>query len=695
MPPTNHADQKKFPYFNRELSRLAFNGRVMNLARDKSFPILERLRFLAIASANLDEFFEIRVAGLKQQTASGVCEAGFDGLDPREVLQKIRSRANALLRDRQKIFYNEILPQLRKHRIDVTTPDECSKEQQIFIAKFFREKVCPTLTPMAAEPEHPFPFLRNKGVYVALSVAKANAKRAPSELAIVNVPPILPRIINVDTRKNAHTLVFLCDIIKQHAAELFPGYIVRNKALIRVTRNSELYIDEEERKNLLKTIEDELHRKQKGAAVRIETENAISETSLRTLLNALNLESADAYKVENGPLNPMRFWNIYETIDNPKLKFKSFKARIPQELREPDKIFDEIERRDFLLHHPYDSFEPVENFIARAVDDDSVFAIKLTLYRTNGDSKILNSLKAAARKGKQVTVLIELKARGDEEQNIKWARELEEAGAHVVYGIPGLKTHCKICLIVRNNPKGGMKFYAHIGTGNYNSKTAKAYTDLSFLTADKKICDDVAVVFNTLTGKVANPNFKKLIVAPYTFHSKFPQFIRREIQNAKLGKPARIIAKINALLEQSIIDLLYEASRAGVKIDLIVRGICGIVPGVKGLSENISVRSIVGVFLEHSRIYYFENAGNPQIFAGSGDLMRRNMFTRVECIYPIEQPDLKKRIEEEMLATLLKDTAYAEILRANGSYDKIKALTHASKFCAQEKFMQICDEANV
>ena len=683
---------EKNPYFNRELSWLAFNRRVMNLATNPNFPLLEKMRFLAIASSNLDEFFEIRVAGLMQQIVSGVCEADFDGLGPREVLRRIRPQVHAMLADKIRIFYDEIIPELKRNKIFIKTPSQCSKQERDILERHFTENIYPALTPMSVDPAHPFPFLKNKGVYVALTIAKADVKRAPGELAIVHVPPILSRLVNVDARKDHYTLVFLSEIIKHYADSLFPGYRVRNKALIRITRNSDLYIDDEETENLLKTIEDELHRQKKGAAVRLEAETAISETNLRFLLEALDLEPEDVYKIDKGPINTLRLLNVYEMIDRPDLKFPNFKAWTPPQLRDPKRIFEAIENEDILLHHPYDSFDPVENFIDSAVNDESVFAIKLTLYRTNGDSRILNSLKEAALKGKQVTVLVELKARGDEEKNIRWARELEETGVHVVYGIVGLKTHCKTCLIVRNLPGDGMKFYAHIGTGNYNSKTAKIYTDLSFFTADHKICDDVAAVFNTLTGKVADPKFEKLIISPFYFHSKFVSLIRREIENAKKGKPARIIAKTNALVEQSIIDLLYEASQAGVKIDLVVRGICGLVPGIKGLSENIRVRSIVGVYLEHSRIYYFENGGAPLVFAGSGDLMQRNMFRRIECIYPIEQQNLKDRIVNEILASLLSDTMYAEILHLNGAYYRNPDMKEARQFSAQQHFMQISQD---
>lgn len=685
-----HAEPEKYPYFNRELSWLAFNRRVLNLCSNPNFPLLERMRFLSIVSSNLDEFFEIRVAGLVQQIESGVTGADFDGVGPRELIRRIRAQALAMVADKYRVFFSEIKPELSKNGIFIKTPSECSRAERAWLEKYFTDNIYPALTPMAVDPAHPFPFLKNKGMYVMLSIAREDVRRAPAETAIVHVPPILSRIIRVENgRENEYHLLFLSDVIKHFSDRLFPGYKVRNKAIFRLTRNSDLYIDEEETENLLKTIENELHRQKKGAAVRLEAESSMSETNLRLLLGALDLEPEDVYKADQSPMSMLRLWAAYDLIDRRDLKFPAFKPHLPDGFRERQNIFDTIDASDRLLHHPYESFDPVEDFIATAAEDESVFAIKLTLYRTNSDSRILKSLKEAALKGKQVTVLVELKARGDEEKNIRWARELEEMGVHVVYGIVGLKTHCKICLIVRNSGQGGMRLYAHIGTGNYNSKTAKAYTDLSYFTSKREICDEVASVFNTLTGKVAAPSFSRLIVAPFSFHEKFAELIRNEIKNAKAGKPARIIAKTNAIIEQSMIDLFYEASRAGVKVDLIVRGICGLVPGVKGVSENITVRSIVGVYLEHSRIYYFENGGSPLVYAGSGDLMPRNMFRRIECIFPVEDEALKSRIVDEILAGLLRDNMFADLLHSNGAYYKSAEMKAREPFSAQQHFMDL------
>lgn len=684
---------KSYPYFNRELSWLAFNRRVLDLCENSDFPLLEKLRFLSIVSTNLDEFFEIRVAGLFQQIEAGVIGADFDGIGARELLRRIRAQVFGMVADKYRIFTSVLQPKLRDNKIFIKTPEECGRLEKAWLEKYFDDLIYPALTPMAVDPAHPFPLLRNKGIYVMLSIAKSGLRRAPSELAIVHVPPILSRVIRIEKGESQeYHLVFLSELIKHFADKLFPGYKVRNKALFRVTRNSDLYIDEEETANLLKTIENELHRQRKGAAVRLEVESCISEANLRLLMTSLDLEVEDVYKTDKSPLSMHRFSTVYDSIARPDLKFPPFKPYTPPSLQDASKFFENLDQSDFLLHHPYDSFDPVEDFISLAATDPSVFAIKLTLYRINGDSRILESLKEAAKIGKQVTVLVELKARGDEERNIRWARELEEMGVHVVYGIVGLKTHCKICLLVRHTGNNQLKLYAHMGTGNYNSKTAKAYTDLSFFTSNTELCEEVANVFNTLTGKVASPTFEHLIVAPFSFNSRFCELIKSEIENAKAGKPARIIAKTNALLEKSVIDLLYEASQAGVKIDLIVRGICALVPGVKGVSENISVRSIVGVYLEHSRIYYFENGGSPLVFAGSGDLMPRNMFRRIECIFPIYDESIKDRIVNEILQSLLKDNTYANLLHPNGAYYKSPEMKKAEPFGAQQYFMQLSKE---
>lgn len=675
-------------YFNRELSWLAFNRRVLNLCTEPSFPILERMRFLSIVSSNLDEFFEIRVAGLEQQLESGVLDVGFDGLGPREQLRRISVITAAMTVDEYSCWTDNLVPALRKEKIFFKTPRECTAAEKEWLRKYFEDDVYPALTPLAVDPAHPFPHLRNKGLYVLLSIANASVKRAPSDIAIVPVPPILSRVIRMESKNpDEYHLVYLSDTIKYYAEQLFPGYKVRNSAIFRITRNSDLYIDEEETENLLQTIENELHNRRKGAAVRLEIEDCVSDSALKTLVDALDIDESFIYRIPASPLNLARLSVAYDMVDRPDLKFPPYRPSIPAEFKNCDDYFSVIRQKDRLLHHPYESFSPVEEFISKAARDPDVLAIKLTLYRTSQGSPIVKALKEAATNGKQVTVLVELKARFDEENNIQWARELEERGVHVVYGIVGFKTHCKTCLIVRREEGGALRRYVHLGTGNYNSKTAKIYTDLSFFSAREDLSAEVANLFNTLTGKVSEPKFDKLMVAPFCFHSKFLDLVRRETENAKAGKKARIIIKVNSVVEQSSIDALYEASCAGVKIDMIVRGICALVPGVKGMSENISVKSIVGVYLEHSRIYYFENGGSPIVYAGSGDIMTRNMFKRIECLFPIEDPDIKERIVGDILPAMLKDNQFSSVLHPNGAYYKSADMKSAEQFSCQRYFM--------
>ena len=683
-----HKSEATPRYFNRELSWLAFNRRVLNLCTEPTFPVLEQMRFLSIVSSNLDEFFEIRVAGLEQQLESGVLDVGFDGLGPREQLRRISVITAAMTADEYACWTDNLIPALRKNRIFFKTPRECTAAEKEWLKKYFEDDVYPALTPLAVDPAHPFPHLRNKGLYVLLSIADTKIKRAPSDIAIIPVPPILSRVIRMESRNPDEThLVYLSDTIKYYAERLFPGYKVRNSAIFRITRNSDLYIDEEETENLLQTIENELHNRRKGAAVRLEIEDCVSDSALKTLVDALDIDESFIYRIPASPLNLARLAVAYDMIDRPDLKFPPYRPSVPDVFRNCDDYFAAIAKKDILLHHPYESFSPVEEFISRAAKDPDVLAIKLTLYRTSQGSPIVKALKEAATNGKQVTVLVELKARFDEENNIQWARELEERGVHVVYGIVGFKTHCKTCLIVRRESGGALRRYIHLGTGNYNSKTAKIYTDLSFFSAREDLSEEVANLFNTLTGKVSEPKFEKLMVAPFCFHSKFLEIVKRETENARAGKKARIIIKVNSVVEQSSIDALYEASQAGVKIDMIVRGICALVPGVKGLSENITVKSIVGVYLEHSRIYYFENGGDPVVYAGSGDIMTRNMFKRIECLFPIEDPDIKERIVGDILPAMLRDNQFSNILHPNGAYYKTEDMKKSEQFSCQRYFM--------
>ena len=685
--------QENILYLNRELSWMAFNKRVLNLCVEKTFPILEQMRFLSIVSTNLDEFYEIRVAGLLQKSEAPVAASDSpDGMGPRQQLAKIKVLTLAMLAEKNKIWKEHILPELKKNNVLFKEPSACSPAEKAWLKNYFTQNIYPVLTPLAIDPAHPFPHLRNKGMYVFVQLAQEGVRRAPLVPAIIPIPPILPRVIKIESHAaNKDSYVFLSELVKANAGELFKGYKVKSASNFRLTRNSDLYFDEEETENLLSTIEKELHKRKQGAAVRLEVQSDIKDAPLEQLISELAVPRDFVFKIEHNPINMAHLAEAYSRIDRPDLKFAPLKPYLPDAFKKGGDIFEMIRNSDMLFHHPYDSFEPIEYFVESAAKDSDVLAIKMTLYRVNGGSPIIGSLKKAAENGKQVTVLVELKARFDEEKNIEWARQLEEAGVHVVYGIVGLKTHCKICMVVRRE-KRGIRRYAHLGTGNYNSITAKIYTDLSMFTCNPQICGEVADVFNTLTGKSANPKFQKLWVAPFSFMENFLQMVEREIKNAKAGKPARIIIKANAVIEKTAIDALYRASQAGVKIEMIVRGMCSLIPNVKAVSENISVKSIVGVYLEHSRIYYFENGGDYEIYAGSGDLMSRNLFRRIEVIFPVENPEIKVRIKDEILASLIKDNEFSDILHANGAY--YKSPVKGALFSAQRHFSELTEKRN-
>lgn len=644
------------------------------------------MKFLAFVSSNLDEFFEIRVAGLMQQIESGSMECGPDGLDPKEQLRGIQGVVTRLLADQFECWEKHIVPTLNEAGVIFSSYDELTRNEKKWVTQYFEEQIFPVLTPLAIDPAHPFPQLTNKALYILASIDDPKTRIIESMMAIIPVPRILPRVVKIGAarRGNPEVYIFLSDIVQRYAKRLFPGYRVSSAVPFRITRNSDLYIDEEEVKNLLRKIEEELMNVQKGAAVRLEIARGADPILLQALLEALNLQPENAYTID-GPINPLRLMSAYDLIDRPDLKFPSYVPHIPPELQSPEKIFDQIAKQDILLHHPYDSFQPFIDFLNQAACDPRVFAIKQTLYRTSGDSPIVKALMEASRRGKQVTVLVEIKARFDEANNIQWARQLEDVGVHVVYGLVGLKTHCKTCMIVRREGTA-LKRYVHLGTGNYNPKTARLYTDFSLFTARKTITDEVAGLFNTLTGFSLTPVFKKLLVAPFNLHSTIQKHILAEARNAKAGRPARIIAQTNSLVDKATIDNLYHASCAGVKIDLIVRGICNLVPNVKGVSENIRVRSILGRYLEHSRIFYFENSTGtqPHLYLGSADLMPRNFYRRIEAVFPIEAPVHRQRIIR-ILHTYLKDSKNAHLLRANGSYSQPNHSTKdAHPICAQE-----------
>lgn len=685
-PVTPSAEPVKAAYFNRELSWLAFNRRVLEQARNDRHPLLERVKFLAIVSSNLDEFFEIRVSGIIQQVDSGVNEPSFDGLGPKESLRRIHSVVASLVEDQYDCWHNQLMPALAAEDIVFKNAADLTPAELGWVTSYFHEQVYPVLTPLALDQSHPFPQLGNKTLNVIVSLDNPDTEEVERLVAILPVPRILPRLVPVGPSGSGQRFIFLSEIIKLCAGEFFPGYRVNGAHAFRVTRNSDLYIDEEEAENLLKKIEEELRNLRRGAAVRLEIEEGVGDDIFATLCEHLDLSHEYVFRL-GGPLNLLRLMSLAD-IERPDLKYPPFTPVNVSPLRDPSRIFETLRAQDVLLHHPYDSFQPVVDFVEQAARDPQVFAIKQTLYRTSGDSPIVRALIEASKNGKQVTALVELKARFDEANNIQWAKQLEEAGVHVVYGLVGHKTHCKCSLVVRREGKL-LRRYAHLGTGNYNPKTARLYTDLSCFTSREELTADAANLFNTLTGFSREPVFEHLLVAPYNLHQRLQELIRREAANASAGLPARIVAKMNSLVDKATIDNLYAASRAGVKIDIIVRGVCCLVPGVRGLSDNIRVRSIVGRFLEHARAFHFENAaeGEPLILAGSADWMPRNFFRRVEVVYPVLDPALRRWITEELFAMELQDNEYARELRSNGGYLPVPRPADVPAFSAQNYFI--------
>src|SRR5213596_1097162 len=662
-------DPKNF--VNRELSWLEFNRRVLEEAQDPTQPLIERVKFLTIVSSNLDEFFEIRVAGIKQQIESETSDVGPDGLSATELFGRIQKTVRPLVGTQYALWKNELLPELAKNGIYVREIAELSAKRTAWANRYFQQEVFPMLTPLAVDASHPFPHLLNRS-HNLLVRAKTRRRGEPLH-AIVQVPRVVPRLILMPRGKGADEpweYIYLASLIKQHIGELFPGLILDGVHPFRVTRNSDLYIDDEEAENLLRTIEQELRRSRRGNAVRLEVEADCPKDFLELLLRFFDLTEADAYKLD-GPLSMTHLMPLVTNDAFGKLKDRPFQPARDPALPPHVDFFEVLRRQDVLLHHPYDSFDQIVELVEKAATDPQVLAIKITLYRTSGDSAIVEALIDAANAGKQVTAIVELRARFDEATNIQWARRLEEAGAHVIYGVVGLKTHCKALLIVRRDADQ-LRRYVQLGTGNYHPRTARIYTDFSLLTSEPKLTEEVATVFNTLTGLAGYPGLKKLMVAPFDLHSRLIGLIERERDNARAGKPARIVAKLNALVDQQIIEKLYEASCADVTIDLVVRGICCLRPKIPGLSENIRVFSIVGRFLEHSRILYFENAGQREVFLSSADCMPRNFFRRVEIAFPVEQPSLRDEIIDEILPKFVHDRVKARELQPDGSYRRLK-----------------------
>ena len=651
-------------YLNRDTSWLAFNRRVLDEASDEGNPLLERLKFLAISASNLDEFFEVRVAAMMQQIEDGYNEAGPDGLTLTAKRDLLSDLLHEFVDDQYGCWKDRLRPALFESGIRVLSFDELDGEAMRFVNEYCEKELDPLLTPVTVDPAHPFPRVINKALCLGF-LLRRRRRSALTYTGVVSVPRALPRLIRLPS-KGTDDFIFLADLVAHHAVRMYHGYDIVSSAPFRVTRNSNLYLAEEEARSLLESVRTELHNRRKGDAVRLEIEANADPEIIDRLRTVFELDPWQVFPV-NGPVNLSRLFNVYEQVKRPDLKYRTF---VPRELRLTSKskdLFEELRKHDVLLHHPYDSYDAVVSFIESASEDPSVLSIKQTLYRTSEHSLIVPSLIDAASR-KEVTAVVELKARFDEASNIRWARDLEDAGVQVFHGLVGLKTHCKLSLLVRRDPDGVTRSYAHIGTGNYNATTARIYTDLSLFTADPEITRAVHDVFSFLTAYAENPGYDPLLVAPLDLADKCIALIDREAEHARAGREAHIIAKMNALLDKNIIQALYRASQAGVQIDLIVRGICALRPGVRGVSDNIRVRSIVGRFLEHSRIYYFANDGNEEIYIGSADWMPRNLYERVEVLVPLRDEMLRQRVRHEILDAYLADNRKARILLKDATY---------------------------
>ena len=673
-------------YINRELSFLEFNQRVLEQGKDSSIPLLERVRFLGISCANLDEFFEIRVASLKELLEAGAVQGGPDGLSVPEQLKAIRKRAVRLVDEQYQLLNDVLMPELAKNGVVFVSPETWTAAQAAWLADYFVREVEPVLSPLALDPARPFPKILNKSLNFAVVVEGEDGFGRESGLAVVQAPRSLPRLIRLPDELGSRQFVFLGTIVEAFMPRLFAGMRIRGCYQFRVTRNSDLFVEQEEVDDLLRAVEGELASRRYGDAVRLETDHDCPQEILTSLLAQFALTADDLYRV-SGPVNLSRLMAVYDLVDNSTLKYTAFTPSIPPQLKMGGDLFATLRAGDILLHHPFQGFSPVTDFITRAAADPQVLAIKQTLYRAGSGSAIVDALAQAAQAGKDVTVIIELRARFDEEANIELATRLQEAGAHVMYGVFGFKTHAKLVMVVRREDKG-LRRYCHLGTGNYHTKTAKLYTDYGLLTADESIGDDIHEIFLQLTGLTRVPRLRKLLHAPFSLHPALLAKIEREAAHARAGKPARIIAKLNALTEPSIIRALYAASRAGVEIDLIVRGICCLRPGVAGVSERIRVRSIIGRFLEHSRVYYFGNAGIREIYCGSGDWMDRNLFRRIEVAFPVESEQWQQRVTDD-LNLYLADNTQAWLLNSDGQYARAIG---ADRVSAQMRLLSLYDE---
>ena len=689
-------------FYNRELSWLGFNYRVLSEARDKNIPLMERLKFLSITASNLDEFFMIRVASLKDMVHAKYTKKDIAGLTPKEQLAIISTGTHELVEKQYNTYNRSFLPALKHNGLTIVTQYEAlNAEQAEYVDRYFMREVYPVLTPMAVDSSRPFPLIRNKSLNIA-ALLMDKKRKDTIDFATVQVPSVLPRIVTIPSEKEGETCIILLEqIIEKNIQKLFLNYKVLDATPYRVMRNADLTIDEDEAADLLIEIERQLKKRQWGEAIRLEVEQGIDKRLLKILKKELQIQQEDIFTIR-GPLDLTFLMKVYGMDGFDHLKEEPYTPQPPKGLDMDGDLFEQIRQKDILLHHPYETFDPVVNFVRFAAKDPDVLAIKQTLYRVSSNSPIIASLAQAAENGKQVTVLVELKARFDEENNIVWARKLEKAGCHVIYGLVGLKTHSKITLVVRREEEG-IRRYVHLGTGNYNDSTAKLYTDMGMFTCKRAYGEDATAVFNMLSGYSEPLSWNKLALAPTWLRTRFVELINRERDYAAMGKPARIVAKMNSLCDAGIINALYEASAAGVQIELIIRGICCLKQGVPGMSETIQVRSIVGTFLEHSRIFYFENDGSPEIYMGSADWMPRNLDKRVEILFPVEDPDLKKEIIH-ILHTQLADNTKAHLLQPDGlidpekdglvkvyggCYKKADRRGHAA-VCSQ---MQFCKEA--
>jgi polyphosphate kinase len=681
--------QRKRQFAGRDKSWINFNRRVLEEAQDASNPILERVKFLAITGSNLDEYVEIRLAGLLQRTEDGHTEPGYDGLPPQESLDVLTAEIHDFVEAQYRCWNDQLIPELRQHGVRLLQWDELSSEQCSQARAYFQREVDPLLTPITIDPAHPFPRVLNRALCLAILLRAKRRSSGPAVLGVLTVPRALPRFVRLADANGSYDYVLLQDLVAQNLAGMYRGYEVLAQAAFRVTRNSNLYFEEEEARSLLESIRSELHNRRKGDAVRLEIDADAHPEIVDKLRVNFELDESQIYQAD-GPVNLARLMFFYGDIQRPDLKFASF---VPKQLnlsRKVSDLFEDLRQRDILLHHPYDSYDPVVAFIQQGAVDERVVTMKQTLYRTSTDSPMFQALTDAAA-SKEATVVVELMARFDEASNIRWARSMEDAGVQVFYGVVGLKTHCKLAMLVRRDEDGETRRYCHLGTGNYNPVTARFYTDLSLLTSDPAITEQVHMVFNYLTAHAEIDDYKPLLVAPLTMAESFLQLIRRETEHAAAGRPARIIAKMNALLEPSVIEAMYTASQAGVEIDLIIRGVCTLRPGVPGLSENIRVRSIVGRFLEHSRIFHFDNGGKEEVYLGSADWMPRNLFERCEVVFPVKDKAAKARIHEEILPAYLADTAKARLMQEDGHYLRASDGRKGPGFSAQEFLMRLAE----